>query len=448
VSVISKKLFGFIVGISLLAGSFTAHTQTLEELISSDKLRIKSWIDPSDKIIARQQINLYIEIATDKWFSGGTRIGRVEIDDAILLQREQFAVNSTRTEGGKSWTVQMWTLVIYPQRDGAFEIPAIPLRLAIAGEGLKAISGGVFTERLEFTATIPEELKDKANWVVTTQFDVKESFDKSLEGLKPGDALIRTIDMSASDLPAMMLPEYTVETLPGIAIYLKPPEVTDKINRGQYLAGRTEVLTYVFEQSGNYQLPEQVYFWWNLQSQKMEFIELPARTLTIGIADSSGAEMQLEGQKLSDNIDFSLAIKYLGSALLILLLIWLTVRKLDRIFTPARPPHSSLPSEATLRRQLHQACSQNNSEKAVSLFYKLLDNYAGNQFHGSVRQLLGKTNETQLATEFDTIMRSVYAESNGNEIDLKNFSSQFVKQMKILKRSDDFSRWAVELKLN
>jgi hypothetical protein len=246
----------------------------------------------------------------------------------------------------------------------------------------------------------------------------------------------------------MMLPEFTAETLPGMAIYQKPPEVTDRVNRGEYLAGRTEVLTYVFEQSGEFQLPEQTYFWWNLRSQMMESIELPARTLTIGIADSPSAEIQPAGQKQSDDIDKILVLKYSGSALIILLLIWLTVRKLYRIFTPFELPHSSLPSEAALRRQFHQACGQNNPHKAISLFYKWLDNYAGNQFHGSVRQLLGNMNQAQLAVEFDGIMRSIYAENNGNKIDLKNFSKQFVKQMKMLKRPDDYSRWAIELKLN
>ena len=100
---------------------------TIAMLQQENKLRIKAWLEPEDNIIARQQVNLQIEVATDKWFSGGTRIGRFEIKDAIVMQREKFAVNSTRIDGDRSWTVQQWTLVVYPQREGLFEIPVISL---------------------------------------------------------------------------------------------------------------------------------------------------------------------------------------------------------------------------------------------------------------------------------------------------------------------------------
>ena len=96
---------------------------TLIELKQADKVRIKTWIEPLENIIARQRVNLQIEIATDNRFSGGTRIGVPDVKDAIVLQREKFAVNSTRNEGGRNWAVQQWTLVVYPQRDGMFEIP-------------------------------------------------------------------------------------------------------------------------------------------------------------------------------------------------------------------------------------------------------------------------------------------------------------------------------------
>ncbi len=448
-SSVLKMLIHAATGISLLAVGFALHAQTLEELIGSDKLRIKSWIEPSENIIARQQINLYIEIATDKWFSGGTRIGRIEMDDAIVLQREQFAVNSTRSDGGKSRTVQLWTLVIYPQRGGTFEIPAIPLHLALAGESQHSVIGKMNTDPLNFTARIPDALQDKTNWVATTRFEVKESFNKSLEDLKPGDALIRTINMSASDLPAMMLPEFKSGNFPGIAIYQKPPDVTDRVNRGDYLATRTEVMTYVFEHSGDYQLPAQTFYWWDLRSQRVESIVLPRHTLKIGIssaADSNGSDSLATGQK--EVINLTLLLKYTGIAFIILLAIWIFARKLNRTSVHNRLLHSSLPTEKALRRQFEEACAQNNPDRAISLLYKWLDNYGGDRFQGSVRQHLSKSNHVQLATIFDNVMRSIYTEDDDNKVDLQQFSSKTVKQMKMLKRPHNYNRWAIDIKLN
>ena len=123
----------------LMVVSIESYAVTLAELFENDKVRIKVWIEPEKNIVARQQVNLQIEVATDKWFSSGTKIGYFEVKDAIVLQREKFAVNSIREEGEKTWTIQQWTLVIYPQRDGVFEVPAIPLQLSIAGDGAESV---------------------------------------------------------------------------------------------------------------------------------------------------------------------------------------------------------------------------------------------------------------------------------------------------------------------
>ena len=112
-TVITREL---MLGVMMALVCVSASANTIAQLQQEDKLRIKAWLEPEDNIIARQQVKLQIEVATDKWFSGGTRIGHFEIKDAIVMQREKFAVNSTRTDGDKSWAVQQWTLVVYPQR--------------------------------------------------------------------------------------------------------------------------------------------------------------------------------------------------------------------------------------------------------------------------------------------------------------------------------------------
>ena len=130
----------FCIFLTLLTSSaLNANATTIEELQQADKLSIRTWVEPHENIIARQQVNLLIEIATDKWFSGGTKISAVDIKDAIVLQREKFSVNSSRYEQGTSWTVQEWTLAVYPQRAGAFEIPEITGQVSIAGDNLEAI---------------------------------------------------------------------------------------------------------------------------------------------------------------------------------------------------------------------------------------------------------------------------------------------------------------------
>ena len=428
----------------------SAAADTIAQLQQEDKLRIKAWLEPEDNIIARQQVNLQIEVTTDKWFSGGTRIGRFEIKDAIVMQREKFAVNSTRSDGDRSWTVQQWTLVVYPQRDGLFEIPTIPLQLSIAGDGIESIIGEAHTRPMTFEAMIPEQMQDNQSWLASNRFDAEESFNKAAEELVPGDALIRTITFSADNLPAMMLPEVEVESLEGIAVYRKPPQLTDKVNRGNYIAERTEVITYVFEKAGEYELPKQIFYWWNLGTQALETIELSESTLKIsGMGD--GVDSVQQTSVLTDRnrlVELMPLFKMAGIVLLALIAVWFAMRKFVKGGRTVSSTEQVPFSEAALRKQFKKSCAGNDYEKAIGIFYRWLDNFAGDSFKGSVRDQLKEFDQVDLVTGFKDIMRAIYASEKSNSIDLKLFASQYIDALEKKGRQSKVSLLSVNLKLN
>ena len=421
---------------------------TLMELKKADKVRIKTWIEPRENIIARQRVDLLIEIATDKRFSGGTRISVPDVKDAIVLQREKFAVNSTRNEDGKNWTVQQWTLVVYPQRDGVFEIPAISMRLSIAGEGLESVVGEVETLPLRFVANTPEPMRDKANWITTTHFEVSEHFDKSFDDLKPGDAVVRSISMSVNDLPAMMLPDIAVDNLPGIAVYPKPPRLEDRVNRGNYLAERTQVITYVFEKSGEYQLLKQTFYWWDLEAQSIKTVELDAQNLKVRdlIADNKTIEGQLPTEQQSGD-ELVIFLAKIGIVFVIVITIGAIVRKLSKIQTSTRVQAEPL-SERALRKQFETACQEDNLGSAIGLLYRWLDNYGGKDFKGSVRERLIEIDQKQLKLAFMKIMRCIYAQEQDSEINLKLFANRFINELRKSDSRSVLDRFHVEFQLN
>lgn len=450
----------------LMAFVFTsAAADTIAQLQQEDKLRIKAWLEPEENIIARQQIYLQIEVATDKWFSSGTRIGRFEIKDAIVMQREKFAVNSTRTDGDKSWTVQQWTLVVYPQRDGQFEIPAIPLQLSVAGDGIESIVGEANTQPMSFEAMIPQQVvseqvtsepvipgqvQKKKSWLASNRFDVEQSFDKTTEELAPGDALIRTITFSADNLAAMMLPEVEIESIEGIAVYRKPPQLTDKVNRGDYIAERTEVITYVFEKEGEYLLPKQIYHWWNLETQSLEAIELEEQPLTISGMGNAVTSVQqtsvlTERNRLAELVPL---FKMAGVVLLVVIAAWFAVRKFAKRSGTVSSAKQEPLSETVLRKQFEKACASNDFEKAIGIFYRWLDNFAGESFKGSVREQLKGFKQDDLLASFKDIMQAIYASEKNSSIDLKLFASQYIDALEKKGRQSGVSLLSVDLKLN
>lgn len=436
-----------LLGAFLLLVNSSVAAVTVAELQAAGKLQIKTWIEPDADIIARQQLKLQIEVATDKSFSGGTRIGHIEVKDAIVLQREDFALNSIREAGDTTWTVQQWTLVVYPQRNGEFEIPRVPLTLSILGEDFKPITGQAKTQPLTFTVGQPAALLDQPAWVATSRFEVEEAFDKSLEDLKPGDALQRTIRISADNLPAMMLPPVLTDGVPGIAAYAKPAQLSDKVNRGDYLAERSQKITYVIEKSGDYQLPEQRFFWWNLESEEVETIVLPAHDLIVaGVPGQAEADSEMAQPGVVERLTNLLPVIYRFApyGMVLLILLWLARRWF--VSHDRKATATTEPSKGWLLKQARLACRQNNDAGALDYLYQWM-RYQGLS-PDSIAMQVSALVDGELKQAYDGVMRALYTQENASSSDTWRFIKQFTDAIEKRQKPRFSLQWNVDLKLN
>ena len=431
-----------------LLSNLATNAVTLSDLVQTDKLVVHVFVEPVENIVTRQQVMLLIEISTDTRFSGGTKIGVFEVEDAIVMQREKFALNSIRKVNGIDWIVQLWSLVVYPQRSGVFEIPEIPLRLSIAGNDMQPIVGEFKTQPLLFVAGSVSGAGE--SWIATTRLDVNQSFDRSFEGLKPGDAIVRTINMSADDLPAMMLPDVVMYEMDGLAVYSKPSRLTDKVNRGVYLAERTQVLTYVFEKPGDYALPKQSFYWWNLESRTVEVVELESQLLKVrGAAEVGEVDVPISSRNGLSDIAVLMTVLALIVGVGVLVAVGnMLLHNLPAFFYPSDRIENRQVSEKDIRRQFVAACRSHDLSVAIGLLYRWLDYHGGTEFEGSLRSRLHKADRPYLLEEFDLIMRTVYANEECGEVDLALFGARFMRECAKPNRWFEFSKFKVGLKLN
>ncbi|MCV5803009.1 BatD family protein, partial [Escherichia coli] len=79
-----------------------------------------------------EQVILTIEVATPRWFTGGTRIGNIEIPNVIAKQRNQLATNFTEQKEGQTWSRQRWEVTLYPQASGDFVIPPVAVGVQVS----------------------------------------------------------------------------------------------------------------------------------------------------------------------------------------------------------------------------------------------------------------------------------------------------------------------------
>src|SRR5262249_313521 len=123
--------------------------------------------------------------------------------------------------------------------------------------------------------------------VSTSALTVSEEWTPEPKEARVGDAFTRTVTRRAPDVPAMAFPPLRVTDLDGMAVYPKPPVVRDHSERGTFTGTRIDSVTCVCEQPGTVTVPALEFPWWNVRTQTLGTITLPAVTLHVGHAPLS-----------------------------------------------------------------------------------------------------------------------------------------------------------------
>lgn len=293
----------------------------IEDLLSADRLQVRSWLTPTTNIVPGQQIKLNIEIATDRWFTGGTRIKIPEIPGLVILQTDDFASNSSEQRKGQSWVVQRWALEIYAQAAGGFAIPPITATVKVGSNSGQNIVGEVRTAALTFSAAMPDALSRAVHWVAAPSYSASQTFNTSLEELAVGDAIERKIEFRAAEVMAMMLPAFNEEDIEGLAAYADPPVLNNSSNRGSLVASRIQRIIYIAETPGKYRLAAQDFYWWDTTAGEVQLLTLPSVDIIV-VASGAQAQKTKEGPTL---IFRSVALWFAG-LLLAVTLVWIMAK--------------------------------------------------------------------------------------------------------------------------
>ncbi len=384
--------------LSLLLLSPCAHPSDLQSLVDADRLRLDLWLEPSEGIVTGQEVHLIIEVATQRWFAGGTRIHIPEVPQLIILQRDPFANNINLRENGVSWVKQRWTLQLYPQSARRYAIPAIQLDLAVNDAELGAVRGSLMTAGIELLADTPRQLGKTDNWVSSPSFSVTQSVDRELKNLQPGAAFRREINFSANMLTAMMLPTADTRSPAGLAAYPESPILKDKSNRGEAVATRTEVVVYVVEQAGQYYLPEQTYYWWNTQDQEARTVVLPALSIDAGVAAAGVTQAPPVSEPDTPMPTRWLAAFSVMALMLLLLLLLFFVHK-----------NTTNPKKNYLR-QARRAQRRGNTALASALLYQWLNSLSKAGVKLSLRQASNQEYGSRQAAIVDALLAESYGD--------------------------------------
>ena len=371
------SLRSLIVTVLILWSGLLFGEASLQALIDEGQLVISQNLQPENPVVG-EEVTLAIEISTNRWFAGGTRLKPEQNDAMLVLQRQQLATNSSALKAGATWVVQLWELSLFPQHEGLLFTPQVDLLIKINTES-GVVEGTYQLPSLPLTVSLPAALAAIDNRVASPAFSVERRFDRELQGLQAGDAFTMTIELRAENTLAMMLPAIKLAAIDGLAIYPQSPVLINDSNRGNKIAIRTETINFVVEKNGSYQLPAMRFAWWNTQANSLQEEQLEAVDFS-----SSGAMAPLNNKTVNlENLSLASTWKIVLALMLVVI-----IAALVYLFTRIGQP--SIPSAKQAQRYFNQALKKNNSKLAIRWAYFWLDHYSGDKQAVTLRQYLAQ----------------------------------------------------------
>ncbi|MGF1756023.1 hypothetical protein L4C33_20845 [Vibrio makurazakiensis] len=218
--------------------------KTLAELNAEERVQIRSWVsETSQPFVVNEQVIVNLEVMTDTWFTSGTRIHRIEMDDALVINNNALEVK----------------------------------------DGKNKVKGSLTSAPLAFQVSKPSPRMVSSNkWITGSEAHVSEEWEvirsertgasTGVEGddkLRVGDSIKRVVTTYVAGTSAMLLPDILEEPIHNrerISFYPHQAKSRDTEVRGEYRSQKVESATYILQESGELTFPSQTIYWWDTSS--------------------------------------------------------------------------------------------------------------------------------------------------------------------------------------
>ncbi|RYD64966.1 MAG: hypothetical protein EOP83_08455, partial [Verrucomicrobiaceae bacterium] len=183
-----------------------------------------------------------------------------------------------------SYTIQRHELMLYSQVEGTATVPACEVRVQFKRSPLDhdAVEEAVKTQAVSFKAMRPPGTQPGQTIITSADLKVEETWKPEPgANAKVGDAFVRTLKWSASDLTGMAFPPFRPAPIRGLGIYPGEPVVEDTEDRGTLSGGRTDTATYVCKTGGHFEIPPLSVTWWNPEAKELKKIAFKAHAFDV-----------------------------------------------------------------------------------------------------------------------------------------------------------------------
>lgn len=244
---------------------------------------IRTTLDPTNGIVIGQPVRLNVAVLFPGEMQHPPLVSVPEAAGAQILRFETQAITTRDRIDGLDYVGQSFEFVVFPRRGGEIAIPA-PTVALLTRDGEPA--GTMTGTATHFSVSVPPGIDPSGPVLAADSVSASESWspEPRERSFRAGDAVVRTIRRQAAGVPALGMAEFRFEAPDGVRIYVDPPVIEDRSNRGSVDGHRIDKVTYVFERPGSFALPALSQPWWSLADKTARTETLPGLTVTIAAA--------------------------------------------------------------------------------------------------------------------------------------------------------------------
>ena len=197
------------------------------------------------------------------------------------------------TRQGRRYQVVERQYAIFPQRSGKLRIEPVIFNAQVVNNSryfFDPFAQQGQTRRLRSRAVeieikpIPQQFRT-GQWLPARNLTLTEQWPSEPPKFKVGEAVTRTLTLSAEGLTAAQLPEIKAENPDGFKTYPDQAKLDDQKDQTGITGQRTEKIAMIATRAGEYVLPEVNIHWWNTRTQRAEVATVPARKIRVLAGD-------------------------------------------------------------------------------------------------------------------------------------------------------------------
>jgi hypothetical protein len=369
---------------------------------------LRTAISPREEIWVGQRVDLQVDVlARDGWAQIKT-IRDFTVPEAYVVRLETQGTRLSETISGHDYGGQRYELSLFPQQGGRISVPQISVVVEVRrwGDREDTQARQMETPAVEFDVKIPAGAENLRGLISTTELKAQQQWTPRLQEFTVGEALTRTIELSAPDVSGMAFSPLKFPAIDGLGIYPGEPVVADSYSRGSLRGKRTESVTYVFEEKGAFELPAIEIPWWDIDRKELKRIVLPSLEVEISGVPGSGAETA-SGTMPQDEKRMETGVLMLLSLLLLLSGIAWRFRLAIR----SRWQHWQVERRQTEKAhfwRFREACRKNDAKMAYNHLLAWLDRRSSVREASTFRTFLETAGSEKLSTEVDKLEKRLF----------------------------------------